>query len=140
VFAFFIAMVLGLVFGVGLLLSGMSNPEQMLAFLDLAAGSDPVLVLGMFGANVFAVLGFVWARGRSHAITGLPIILPTATRLERRLVVGGLVFGVGWGLAGICPGPSLILLGRGLPQGLWFVLAMIGGMWLHRLQEARLRP
>lgn len=137
--AFFIAMLLGLVFGFGLLLSGMSDPEKMLAFLDLASGSDLTLVLGMFGANVLAVLGFVWVRGRSHAITGLPIVLPTATRLERRLVVGGLVFGVGWGMAGICPGPALVLLGRGLPQGLWFVLAMIGGMWLHRWQEARVR-
>jgi uncharacterized membrane protein YedE/YeeE len=135
--AFFIAMVLGLVFGFGLLLSGMGDPEKMLAFLDLASGSDLTLVLGMLGANVLAVLGFVWVRGRSHAITGLPIVLPTATRLERRLVVGGLVFGVGWGLAGICPGPALVLLGRGLPQGLLFVLAMMGGMLLHRLQQSR---
>ncbi len=120
----------GLVFGLGLLVSGMANPAKVLGFLDLAGPWDPSLALVMAGAITVAAPAFFWARGRRVSVLGAPMQLPTATRLDRRLVLGSLLFGVGWGVAGFCPGPGLVALGMGVPQAFAFVLAMLVGMLL----------
>ncbi len=118
----------GLVFGLGLVLSGMANPAKVLGFLDLAGPWDPSLVLVMCGAIAVAYRAFVLATKRTSSLLGLPMQLPTARGIDRNLVGGSLTFGVGWGLAGICPGPALVLVGAGLAQGLIFVGAMLTGM------------
>lgn len=133
----FAAFLSGLVFGLGLILSGMANPAKVLGFLDLAGAWDPSLALVMGGAIAAAVAPFAWARKRQKSLLGAPMQLPTSTRLDRRLVLGSLVFGVGWGLAGFCPGPALVGLGMGVPQAYVFVLAMLTGMGLFELLERR---
>ena len=127
----------GLVFGLGLILSGMANPAKVLAFLDLAGAWDPSLALVMVGAIGAAWLPFAWARRRERSLLGAPLQLPTAQRPDRRLLLGSLVFGAGWGLAGFCPGPALVALGMGRPQAYVFVLAMLVGMGLFELLERR---
>ena len=130
------ALLAGLVFGLGLIVSGMANPAKVLAFLDLAGRWDPSLALVMAGAIAVGMPAFAYARRRRHALLGQAIQLPASTRLDRRLVLGSLLFGVGWGLAGICPGPALVLLGAGQVKGVLFVVAMLAGMllfkWLQR--------
>lgn len=125
----------GLVFGLGLILSGMSNPAKVLGFLDLAGRWDPSLALVMAGAVAVGALGFAWARKRSASLFGEPMRLPTATRIDRRLLLGSLTFGVGWGLAGYCPGPALASLLQGDIEPWLFVLAMLAGMALFELIE-----
>ena len=126
----------GLVFGLGLIVSGMSNPAKVLGFLDLAGAWDPSLMLVMGGAIGVGVFAFSAAKKRQRSLLGLPMQLPSATQIDRRLVGGSLLFGVGWGLAGICPGPALVLSGAGVPAGFIFVTAMLAGMgvfeWLER--------
>src|ERR1700712_775507 len=107
VIALVTALVTGIVFGLGLLISGMGNPAKVLAFLDLAGNWDPSLLFVMGGAVPVAALAFRTARGRAKTILGNPMHLPQARRIDRRLVGGSLAFGVGWGLAGFCPGPAL---------------------------------
>ena len=131
----FTAFLSGLVFGLGLILSGMANPAKVLGFLDLAGAWDPSLALVMGGAIAAAVAPFAWARKRQKSLLGAPMQLPTSTRLDRRLVLGSLVFGAGWGLAGFCPGPALVALGMGVPQAYVFVLAMLVGMGLFEVLE-----
>ena len=131
----FAAFLSGLVFGLGLILSGMANPAKVLGFLDLAGAWDPSLALVMGGAIAAAVAPFAWARKRQKSLLGAPMQLPTSTRLDRRLVLGSLVFGVGWGLAGFCPGPALVGLGMGVPQAYVFVLAMLAGLGLFEVLE-----
>jgi len=123
--------VAGLVFGLGLLLAGMANPAKVLGFLDLAGAWDPSLALVMAGAVAVGSIAFALAKRRRVALLGAPMQLPTARQVDRRLVVGSLVFGVGWGLAGFCPGPALVALGEGASQAMVFVLAMLAGMGLH---------
>lgn len=127
--------VAGLVFGIGLLLAGMSNPAKVLGFLDLAGSWDPSLAFVMAGAIAIGVVAFAWVRRHSLSLLGLPVQLPTTRQVDRRLVVGNLVFGVGWGLAGICPGPALTLIGAGVPAGWIFGAAMLAGMALFELIE-----
>jgi hypothetical protein len=124
----FLAFVAGLVFGIGLLVSGMVNPAKILGFLDLAGPWDPSLALVMVGAVAIGAIGFAIAGGRTTTLLGTPILLPTVRAIDRRLVVGGAVFGVGWGLAGFCPGPALVALGAGHPKAIVFVAAMVAGM------------
>ncbi len=130
-----IAFVSGLIFGLGLILSGMANPAKVLAFLDLSGQWDPSLALVMAGAISIGVVAFTFAKKRAHArkqsLLGLQIQLPTATIIDKRLVLGALTFGVGWGLAGICPGPSLVLLGAGSLKSLVFVGFMLIGMGIY---------
>ncbi len=133
----FIAFAAGLVFGLGLLLSGMADPAKVLGFLDLAGRWDPSLAFVMAGAIALAALAFARVRGRARSLLGEPIQLPTASRIDRRLLVGALLFGVGWGLAGFCPGPAIVALGLGETKAVVFVLAMLGGMGLFELFEAR---
>jgi uncharacterized membrane protein YedE/YeeE len=119
---------LGLIFGIGLLVSGMSDPGKVLGFLDLAGAWDPSLALVMAGAIGVGLIGFRLVRGRDASLLGLPMQLPAKGEIDRRLVVGSFVFGVGWGLAGFCPGPALVALGTGSVEALVFVAAMLAGM------------
>lgn len=125
----------GLVFGFGLLLSGMTNPAKVLGFLDLAGPWDPSLVLVMAGAIAVSAGAYALARRRATTWLGLPTLLPAEAPVDRRLTIGSLLFGVGWGLAGICPGPALVLIGTGMPKGLLFAGAMLAGMGLFELIE-----
>ena len=131
----FTAFLSGLVFGLGLILSGMANPAKVLGFLDLAGAWDPSLALVMVGAIAVAFAPFAWARKRQKSLLGAPMQLPTSTRLDRRLVLGSLVFGAGWGLAGFCPGPALVAAAAGVPDALIFVAAMAAGMAIFSVLE-----
>jgi len=130
------AFLCGLIFGVGLLISGMANPEKVLGFLNLSQPWDPSLAFVMIGAIAVGIVGFALVKGKKRAFCGVPILLPANNTIDRTLVVGAILFGLGWGLAGICPGPALVLLGAGVGKGLPFILAMLVGMWLVN----RVRP
>jgi uncharacterized protein len=129
----FAALVAGLLFGFGLVLSGMSNPAKVLGFLDLAGDWDPSLAMVMVGAIAVGSIGFAFAGKRDRSALGLPMNLPASRTLDRRLVVGSIAFGVGWGTAGLCPGPALVALATGSPQAIIFVIAMLAGMALYEL-------
>lgn len=131
----FMALVAGLIFGLGLILSGMTNPAKVIGFLDLAGNWDPSLALVMAGAIAVSAVPFRLAKGRATALLGGPIRLPTATDIDRRLVLGSLAFGAGWGLAGYCPGPALASLLSGGAKPLLFVLAMLAGMAVFELLQ-----
>jgi uncharacterized protein len=133
--AIFVALLCGLVFGIGLLISGMADPAKVLGFLDLAGAWDPSLALVMAGAVGVGLVGFTFARRRQTAWLGGAMQWPEATRIDRRLVGGGLLFGIGWGLAGVCPGPALVALGAGYGSALVFVVGMLAGMGLFELLE-----
>ena len=129
----------GLVFGIGLILSGMADPGKVLGFLDLTGLWDPSLALVMVGAIAVGLLAFAVARRRTKSLLGLDLELPTARHIDRRLVGGSLLFGVGWGVAGFCPGPALAALGRGELKAAVFVAAMLVGMGLFEFIEQRTR-
>lgn len=131
------AFVSGLLFGFGLLLAGMADPAKVLAFLDLAGNWDPSLALVMAGAIGTTALPLNWAGRRSRALLGGAMQLPTRRDLDARLIGGSLLFGVGWGIAGICPGPALTLLSAGHWQGLLFVAAMLTGMLIFAALEGQ---
>ena len=126
----FLSFGVGLVLGLGLIVSGMANPAKVLAFLDVAGAWDPSLALVMGGAIGVALPAFALSRRRERGWLGARFDWPRATQIDRRLLLGGALFGVGWGMAGVCPGPALVLLGAGVPQALGFVAAMLAGMWL----------
>jgi uncharacterized protein len=134
-----IAFAAGLVFGIGLIVSGMADPGKVLAFLDLAGAWDPSLALVMGGAIAVAFVPFHVAGRRSDTLLGAPMQLPPTTPVTQRLVLGSATFGVGWGLVGLCPGPALVALGMGQRPALVFVAAMLAGMAAFELIE-RLRP
>ena len=127
----------GLLFGIGLLVAGMANPAKVLSFLDLAGAWDPSLAFVMGGGVGVGLVAFSLARKRTLSVLGLPMQLPAANRPDRRLIAGSFAFGIGWGLAGICPGPALVLLGAGAPEAILFVAAMLAGMGLFELLERR---
>ena len=129
------ALVSGLIFGWGLILAGMANPEKVLACLDIAGAWDPSLALVMAGAIVVGSVAFAMARRRDRSYLGLLMNLPTSRAIDRRLVLGSLTFGIGWGMAGICPGPALVLLGSGSVKGTVFVAAMLLGMGIFEILE-----
>jgi uncharacterized membrane protein YedE/YeeE len=129
------ALLVGLLFGLGLIVSGMSDPAKVLGFLDLTGNWDPSLVFVMGGAVLVGLLVFPFATRQSRSILGDAMRLPTATRIDRRLVLGGLTFGVGWGLAGYCPGPALASLAQGGIKPLLFFIAMLAGMGVFELLE-----
>ena len=118
----------GLIFGLGLLLSGMSHPAKVQGFLDITGAWDPSLAFTMAGAIGVAMPSFFWAQQRSRTWLGLPLALPVNSRVDRRLVVGSVLFGVGWGLSGICPGPALVGLGGGFLPAMVFVAGFCGGI------------
>ena len=125
----------GLLFGLGLLLAGMANPAKVLAFLDLAGAWDPSLMLVMGGAIAVAAPAFAWAKRRQRTLLGAPLELPQARQIDRRLLIGSALFGAGWGIAGICPGPALVLLAQG--EAVIFALAMLAGMGLHAVLNSK---
>lgn len=127
---------IGLLFGIGLIVSGMSNPAKVLGFLDLAGSWNPSLALVMAGAVAIGLAAFRFTRHRTNALLGAPMQIPTNKRIDRRLVVGSALFGIGWGLAGICPGPALTLIGSNAAgKGLAFVSAMLAGMLIFEIHE-----
>ena len=133
----FTAFLAGLVFGIGLIISGMADPPKVLAFLDLAGPWDPSLALVMGGAIAIGVVGFGLATRRTRSLLGLPMNLPVLRHLDRRLILGSLAFGVGWGLVGLCPGPAIVALSTGAPKAALFMLAMLAGMILFEVLERR---
>jgi hypothetical protein len=132
-----IEFLVGLLFGIGLILSGMTDPGKVLGFLDLFGSWDPSLALVMGGAILVGIFAFAVARKRTTTFLGGTMHLPTASDIDKRLVVGGLVFGAGWGLAGFCPGPAIVSLGAGQPKAAAFVLAMLAGMLVYELIDRR---
>ena len=137
------AFVVGLLFGVGLILSGMTDPSKIIGFLDLAGAWDPSLACVMGGAILVGFAAFRLARTRTESFLGGAMHLPAARHIDRELILGSLAFGIGWGLAGYCPGPAVVALGAGQDKAVLFVIAMIAGMALYeaadRLLYARRR-
>ncbi len=133
------ALIVGLVFGIGLCLSGMSEPSKVLGFLDLAAAWDPSLAFVMAGAIAVAAPAFALARRRRVNWFGGDIDLPKARAIDAPLALGALIFGVGWGLAGVCPAPGIVDIGFFSPSAMVFVAAMAIGMLASRLADLRLR-
>ncbi len=131
------AFIAGLLFGLGLLLAGMANPSKVLAFLDLAGAWDPSLALVMGGAIAVAIGPLTWARRHARSLLGAPMQFPAKRELDRRLIGGSLLFGIGWGIAGICPGPAVAILLTGHWQALVFMVAMLSGMLLFTALENR---
>lgn len=127
----------GLLFGLGLIVSGLANPQKVLAFLDVTRVWDPSLALVMGGAIGVSFFAFRMAQRRYRPRYGEKMVLPVATQIDKRLIGGAALFGIGWGLAGICPGPGLVLLGAGAVKGLVFVLAMVAGMLIYQRLEQR---
>ena len=125
--AFFV----GLLFGIGLILAGMANPAKIQGFLDLAGAWDPSLALVMAGAIVVAYAGFHFGKRMQATLLQALMQLPSRTRIDRRLILGSLAFGAGWGIGGFCPGPALVVLGSGELKAAVFVLAMLAGMAIH---------
>ena len=126
-----IAIVSGLVFGLGLLASGMTDPGKVKGFLDVSGAWDPSLAFVMAGAIAVGLVAFALARRRKTAWSGATIALPTFTRIDAPLVAGGVLFGIGWGIAGFCPGPALVALASSSGAAGLFVIAMLVGMLLH---------
>ncbi len=131
------SLIAGLVFGIGLIVSGMANPAKVLGFLDLAGAWDPSLAFVMGGAIGVGVVAFAVAGKRRRSFIGLPMSLPKAGTMDRRLVIGSALFGIGWGLGGFCPGPAVVALGMGQGKAVLFVLAMLVGMALFEWRERR---
>lgn len=127
----------GLLFGLGLLLSGMTDPGKVLGFLDLAGAWDPSLALVMGGAIAVGFFAFGAAKNRTTNFFGGALHLPTAKDIDKRLVIGGLLFGVGWGLAGFCPGPGIVTMATGEPKAVVFVIAMIAGMLVFQFTDRK---
>jgi len=130
----------GLVFGLGLLLSGMSDPGKVLGFLDFTGAWDPSLALVMGGAVLVGLFAFAAAKRRTTAFLGDAMRLPTARDIDTRLVGGSLVFGVGWGLVGFCPGPAIVSMGSGQLKAALFVAAMLVGMLIYIVIEKLRQP
>ena len=138
--ALLINFVIGLIFGLGLVVSGMSDPAKVLNFLDLAGTWDPSLAFVMGGAVIVTFIGYRIVLQRKAPIFDTKFHVPTRTDVDARLIVGPALFGIGWGLGGFCPGPALTAIGLGAPGTLMFVPAMLVGMWVARLMsDARLR-
>ncbi|MFA5663869.1 DUF6691 family protein [Castellaniella sp.] len=132
----FTALLAGVIFGIGLVISGMIFPAKVLGFLDLAGRWDPSLGLVMVGAIAAGSVAFAIARKRPRSALGFEIKLPANRQIDRRLIAGSLLFGVGWGIAGLCPGPALVDLGTGQFKPVVFFVALLLGMglfeWLNR--------
>jgi len=125
----------GLMFGIGLIVSGMTDPGKVQGFLDLTGQWNPSLILVMGGAIAVALPAFRWAAGRAQTWLGLPLQLPSNKAVDARLLLGAASFGAGWGLTGFCPGPALVAMAAGSRQALLFTLAMLAGMAIFELME-----
>ena len=127
--------IVGLLFGLGLMLSGMTDPGKVIGFLDLFGSWDPSLALVMGGAILVGFFAFAIAKKRTTTFLGGVLRFPTNMDIDKKLVVGSLLFGAGWGLAGFCPGPALVSMADGQPKALVFVLAMLVGMLGFELMD-----
>ena len=125
----------GLVFGIGLIVSGMTDPAKVIGFLDIAGNWDPSLAFVMAGAIAVGFFAFAFARPRTKAFLGEAMRLPQRRDIDLRLVVGSVIFGIGWGLAGFCPGPALVTSAAGQTKAALFVLAMLVGMAIYTAVE-----
>jgi uncharacterized membrane protein YedE/YeeE len=134
------AFVAGLVFGIGLLVSGMTDPGKVQGFLDVAGAWDPSLAFVMAGAIAVGFFAFALAKRRAQAFLGAAMRLPQRRDIDARLVGGSIVFGIGWGLAGFCPGPALVSLGSGEAKAAVFVAGMLAGMLAYTLLERPRKP
>ncbi|AMC33668.1 DUF6691 family protein [Janthinobacterium sp. B9-8] len=129
-----IALLSGLLFSLGLIISGMVNPAKVIGFLDLAGQWDPSLALVMTGAIATATPFFIWAKSRKQTLlTHEKMSLPDSKIIDRPLIGGSILFGIGWGLAGICPGPGIVALAMGEAKAFIFVIAMLVGMFIFTL-------
>ncbi len=127
------AFVTGLIFGLGLILSGMTNPAKVIGFLDILGNWDPSLVLVMLGAITVTATSFHLTKNRQQSFFGQQIKLPKSSNVDHKLIIGSMMFGVGWGLAGYCPGPSLASVLHGGYQPLVFVISMLIGMGIFEV-------
>lgn len=125
----------GLMFGVGLMASGMTDPGKVIGFLDLFGAWDPSLALVMGGAVVVGFFAFALAKKRTTTFLGGALRFPTSTQLDKPLIIGSLLFGTGWGLAGFCPGPALVSMADGQSKAMLFVVAMLIGMLGFELMD-----
>ena len=132
--------VVGLLFGLGLMLSGMTDPSKVIGFLDLFGQWDPSLAFVMGGAIAVGFFAFALAKKRTTNFLGGSLHLPKSTQIDKRLVLGNVMFGAGWGLAGFCPGPALVSMAAGQDKALVFVLAMVFGMIVYELIQRRKTP
>jgi uncharacterized membrane protein YedE/YeeE len=136
-----IPFVAGLIFGLGLILSGMTDPSRILAFLDVFGHFNPAMVLVMGGAIAVTLPTFTYVRLRGRNLAGQAVILPDRKTITPRLLVGSAVFGLGWGLSGVCPGPAILIAANGLISGIWapvlFLLSVLAGMGLYALWSRR---
>jgi uncharacterized membrane protein YedE/YeeE len=127
--------VVGLMFGVGLMASGMTDPGKVIGFLDLFGAWDPSLALVMGGAVVVGFFAFAFAKKRTTTFLGGVLRFPTTTQMDKPLVIGSLLFGAGWGLGGFCPGPALVSMADGQSKAMLFVAAMLVGMLGFELMD-----
>lgn len=133
----FTSLLAGLLFGTGLIVSGMTNPAKIIGFLDVSGKWDPSLAFVMAGALLVGSIAFRLAGKRQRAMLGKPLQIPARRDIDRRLVLGSLTFGIGWGLAGYCPGPVIASLAGGGGKPWLFFIAMLAGMALFELNERR---
>jgi uncharacterized membrane protein YedE/YeeE len=126
------ALLSGLLFGAGLTISQMIDPARVIGFLDVTGRWDPTLALVMAGALAVTAVAFPFILGRKHPLYCDEFDLPVKTAIDRRLLSGAVIFGIGWGLAGFCPGPAIAALASGEPGVYLFVAGMIGGQWISR--------
>lgn len=131
------AFICGLLFGLGLLMAGMANPAKVLGFLDIAGLWDPSLALVMLGAIVVAFIAFRVSKTMPQSLLNTRFSWPEATAITRPLLAGSALFGLGWGLVGLCPGPALVLAGTGSVEGLIFIVFMLMGIRLVDYIQAR---
>jgi uncharacterized protein len=134
---FFTALLAGLLFGAGLLVSGMTDPANVLGFLDVFGDWRPQLAYVMGAAVLTAAPSFWAVRRRQRTLLGEPVDFPDRRRIDKPLLAGAAIFGVGWGLSGICPGPGLVLLASGYGMAYLFMAAVIAGMWLVQFTRNR---
>ena len=133
-----IGLLAGLLFGFGLLISGMTDPVKVQGFLDVFGAWDISLALVMGGGLIVAVIGVQLAKRQQSSWIGTLIEMPSKTAINKKLLIGAMLFGIGWGLVGICPGPGIVLLGTGQWQAYVFIPAMIVGMLIYQWLEAKL--
>ncbi len=125
----------GLLLGLGLIFSGMANPAKVVGFLDVAGPWDPSLGLVMGGGLVIGSIGFALLKKQPRTLLGEPLNLPSSRKIDVRLIAGSVLFGIGWGVTGICPGPGLVLLGAGVPEGVIYMASLLAGMSLYSVIE-----
>ncbi len=133
-----IGLLVGLLFGFGLLISGMTDPVKVQGFLDVFGAWDISLALVMGGGLMIAIVGVQLAKRQGNSWIGTLIEMPTKTTINKKLLIGAMLFGIGWGLVGICPGPGIVLLGTGQWQAYVFIPAMIIGMLMYQWLEPKL--